>query len=120
MQQLYGLNTTLKKLTNKKLKLEGLKRICDKLQFGNHPDIDDEKKFAKSSETWLPFLYTGTQFVKLMLFLEDWMGSFHNSKQVAAERMEIVKATLDGRCKGYSNEEKQTISIAFIMIADCD
>ena len=120
LNQLYGQSLTLKKLTNKKLKLEALKRICEKLQFGNNREIDDEKKYIKSSESWLPFIYTGAQFVKLMLFLEDWMGAFHNSKEVTAERMEFVKELLDTRCRGYSDEERSTISIAFITIADWD
>ena len=116
----HKIGLTLKNLTTKKKKLAGLKSICAKLQFGNHPAIQDEKEFGKAAESWLPFLYKGDQFVKLMLFLEDWMGAHHNSNEATSERMQIVKAALKRPEGGYSKEEQDTILIAFITIADWD
>jgi hypothetical protein len=116
----FGVSVILKKTNSSKKKLEALKRICNNLQLGNHPALDSDKAYAKASESWLPFLYKGSQFVDLMLFLEEWMGCFTTTKVVSAEHMELVKAALERKDAGYTKAEKDTISIAFITIANWD
>ena len=114
----FGVSMNLKKLTTIVKKKTALKNVCDKLQYGNHPEITEEKEYAKSSESWLPSLLRGDQLVKIMLFLEDWMGSFYNSKEVSAKRMEIVKAALNRRQGLYTDDEKSCLLIVFITVAD--
>ena len=97
-------------------KLQAIKSISDKLNFGKVPSesFDD---WGKAAGSWL-HMYTGEQYLTVLTFLELWVGSFHNLQTVVEEKMLVAEKVLAMKQAGFSMEEASHTLMVLWTIAD--
>lgn len=72
--------------------------------------------YKAAANSWLSPVHSADTFIKMMLFLEDWISSFCVSKELSVERIQLVKESVDRR--KLNGEEKSMVMVAFYTIAD--
>ena len=97
-------------------KLEAIKAISDKLNFGKVPS-DNIGDWGKAAESWL-HMYTGEQYLSVLTFLEVWVGSFHNLQAVVEDKMKVAEKVLAMKQSGFSEEEASHTLMVLWTIAD--
>ena len=111
----HGVSIKLQKV-KANMKNTAIRRICCKLQLGNDKSLVTVADYKAAAGSWLSPVHSPESFIKIMLFLEDWMSSFCVSKEVSVERIQLVMESVERR--NLNEEEKSMIMIAFYTIAD--